>query len=93
MYAHVAATRMSIAYYNKIVEILESAPELQRTIGGICKQTCWVAGCTIGGGVVGGPLGAAGGGLAGVYFGYRNAADYRPLLEVVRNLNDDEQRM
>jgi hypothetical protein len=28
----------SIAYYHKIVEILENAPELQQSISGICKQ-------------------------------------------------------
>ena len=46
---------------------------------------------TIIGGCCGGPPGAALGGMAGVYFGYRTVHDYQPLVTAVREMHDEER--
>ena len=46
---------------------------------------------TIIGGCCGGPPGAAFGGMAGVYFGYRTVHDYQPLVTAVREMHDEER--
>ncbi len=56
---------LSFVYFNKILELLETSPELRRTGVGIFKQVLWAAGGTVAGGVVGGPVGAFVGAVGG----------------------------
>lgn len=56
---------MSLVYFSRVIEILETSPDLKNTFKGIFKQMCWGAGGCAVGGAVGGPPGALLGGIMG----------------------------
>lgn len=58
---------LSLVYFNKMVEILETSPDLKRTFKGIAKQACMAAGGAAVGGICAGPGGALVGGILGRY--------------------------
>ncbi|XP_025094602.1 uncharacterized protein LOC112564176 [Pomacea canaliculata] len=80
-----------IPYYNHLMNLLKTNPELRKTAKGIFKQVAWAAGCTAVGGIVGGPVGAMAGGLVGSFLGYRLSSDYDSLITVLQELTDDEK--
>ena len=79
-------------YYNNLIDIVQTSPELHKTAKGIFKQTVWTVVGTIAGGFVGGPLGAAVGGCVGSFVGYMLSEDYRSMIGVLRNLTDEEKQ-
>ncbi|KAH9520369.1 hypothetical protein Btru_060603 [Bulinus truncatus] len=80
-----------IPYYDHLMNLLKTNPELHKTAKGIFKQVAWGASGTIVGGVIGGPFGAMVGGLAGSVIGYRMSDDYQSLIEVLQDFTDDEK--
>ncbi|KAH9520364.1 Bis(5'-adenosyl)-triphosphatase enpp4 [Bulinus truncatus] len=80
-----------IPYYDHLMNLLKTNPELHKTAKGIFKQVTWGASGTIVGGVIGGPFGAMVGGLAGSVIGYRMSDDYQSLIEVLQDFTDDEK--
>lgn len=56
---------LSLVYFNKLIELLETSPELKRTVKGIALQCTFAAGGTAAGGIVGGPVGALVGAIVG----------------------------
>ncbi|KAI8792957.1 hypothetical protein BgiMline_002966 [Biomphalaria glabrata] len=80
-----------IPYYDHLMNLLKTNPELHKTARGIFKQVAWGAAGTIAGGVVGGPFGAMVGGVAGSFIGYRMSDDYQSLIEVLQDLTDEEK--
>ncbi|CAL1535576.1 unnamed protein product [Lymnaea stagnalis] len=80
-----------LPYYNHLMDLLKTNPELHKTGKGIFKQVAWGAAGTIAGGAVGGPVGAMIGGLAGSLMGYRMSDDYQSLIDVMQDLTDEDK--
>lgn len=78
-------------YYRHIMSILETDKELKKTAKGIFHQVAYAAVGAAAGGVVAGPAGAMVGGIAGSVYGYMTVDPYDSMVEVIRNLTDEEK--
>ncbi|XP_052099680.1 protein C19orf12 homolog [Mytilus californianus] len=83
--------RAFIPYYNQLMEILSTNPDLRASAKGIFKQVAYGACGTAIGGVVGGPPGALVGGIGGSVLGYLQSDEYDSLLKVLYSLSDSEK--
>lgn len=81
-----------VPYYNQLMEILSTNPDLRKSAKGIFKQVAYGACGTAVGGVFGGPVGAMVGGLAGSVIGYMQADDYDSMINVLMNMSDSEKQ-
>ncbi|XP_059157429.1 uncharacterized protein LOC131941882 [Physella acuta] len=81
-----------IPYYDHLMNLLRTNPELHKTARGIFKQVAWGAAGTVAGAAVGGPVGAMIGGIAGSIVGYRMSDDYQSLIDVMQDLSDEEKK-
>ncbi|GFN75704.1 hypothetical protein PoB_000221000 [Plakobranchus ocellatus] len=90
MAAHLAGMAL-IPYYEHLMSLLKTNPELHKTAKGMFKQVAWGACGTVAGAAVGGPFGAMVGGIAGSLIGYRLSDDYQSLIDVMQDLSDAEK--
>uniref|UniRef100_A0A0B7ASV7 Glycine zipper domain-containing protein n=1 Tax=Arion vulgaris TaxID=1028688 RepID=A0A0B7ASV7_9EUPU len=80
-----------IPYYDNLMNLLKTNPELHKTAKGIFKQVSWTAAGTVAGAVVGGPFGAMIGGIAGSLVGYRMSDDYQSMIDVLQDISDEDK--
>ncbi|BFZ02172.1 hypothetical protein BsWGS_05211 [Bradybaena similaris] len=80
-----------IPYYDNLMNLLKTNPELHKTAKGMFKQVAWGAVGTVAGATVGGPLGAMIGGIAGSVIGYRMSDDYQSLIDALQDLSDEDK--
>ncbi|XP_005102240.1 uncharacterized protein LOC101859797 isoform X2 [Aplysia californica] len=80
-----------IPYYDHLMGILKTNPELAKTAKGIFKQVAWGAAGTVAGAAFGGPFGAMVGGIAGSMLGYRMSDDYQSLIDVLQDLTEEDK--
>ncbi|RUS79583.1 hypothetical protein EGW08_012654 [Elysia chlorotica] len=81
-----------IPYYDHLMGILRTNPELQKTAKGMFKQVAWGAAGTVAGAAVGGPFGAMVGGIAGSLIGYTRSDDYQSLIGVMEDLTEEDKQ-
>ncbi|GFR80794.1 hypothetical protein ElyMa_004053700 [Elysia marginata] len=81
-----------IPYYEHLMGILRTNPELHKTAKGVFKQVAWGATGTIAGAAVGGPFGALVGGIAGSLIGYSQSDDYQSLIGVMEDLSEEDKK-
>jgi hypothetical protein len=81
-----------VPYYNHLMQILQTNPDLKKSFQGIFHQVCYSAAGTVIGGVTFGPLGAAVGGAVGALLGYATVDNYDSLIKVLREMSDDDKR-
>ena len=91
MAVNVVGMAFNPVYYNHLMDIVQTDPELRETAKGMFKQTAWTAAGTIAGGLVAGPVGAVFGGCVSSYLGYKLSDDYASMVEVLKNLPDAEK--
>ncbi|XP_060603436.1 uncharacterized protein LOC132756391 [Ruditapes philippinarum] len=83
---------LALKYFERLLRIFETNPEIKKTLRGRAKQIlCGAAGTGIGVIFVG-PVGAVVGGVVGALIGGKIADDYTPLMKVLRNLSDSEKQ-
>lgn len=80
-----------VPYYNRLMKILSTNPDLRKSAKGIFKQVVYGACGTVVGGVFGGPIGALVGGFAGSVIGYMLSDDYDSMINVLMNMSDSEK--
>lgn len=81
-----------ILYFQKLIEILLSIPEANKSAKGITKQVVWTGVATLAGAVFFGPFGGVVGGLVGSGIGYARSDKYTPLIRVLLDLKDEDKK-
>ena len=84
------ATATSV--YEALLKVADANQDLKVTVREVAKGTGITAASTVVGGLLLGPVGLAVGGAVGGLLGYAASNNYKPIGQVLREMNDGEKK-
>lgn len=82
---------ISESEYLEACKILSKHPCLKKNAVESLKGSAVTAGCTLAGGIFGGPIGLAAGATIGGLVAYATSAKYKSLIQIITEMSDEDQ--